>query len=92
VEQQAETELPRGDSSEAARRAAVHASSVAMSWSARPVLPGPALSCTDAFARARLKVKISFERATGSVSVVEILAVSPPEPRSGRSPKRAAQW
>ena len=31
VEQQAETELPRGDSSEAARRAAVHASSVAMS-------------------------------------------------------------
>lgn len=48
----------------------------------KAALPAEALlrmvSCMDLFARARLKVKLSFAWATGEVSVVEILSVSPP--------------
>lgn len=49
------------------------------------------VSCMDAHRRVRMKVKISFAWATGSVSVVEILSVLPPEtpasrPRGRRAP------
>jgi hypothetical protein len=48
------------------------------------------VSCMDTFARARLRVKLSFAWATGRVSVVEILSVSPQEPRARRPRKRPA--
>ncbi len=48
------------------------------------------VSSMDTFARARLRVKLSFAWATGRESVVEILSVSPPEPRARRPRKLPA--
>lgn len=46
------------------------------------------VSSMDTFARAHLRVKLSFAWSTGIVSVVEILSVSRPEPRTRRLRKR----